>query len=368
MAMDARMRREWAESYAREQRRIYNQPYATPARQRLAQVGFATLGGLGYTYLRSKVQNAVNTNYLRGSVSEDLDEFVEYHPYTPTTIPPSTAAPVIVPTAAPLLTPSATETVKMPMPQIQLTAAQKKRIADNRAAALAKRARLTRAPAASRGFFPTGAARHEIKATDFGYTGHVITTLPTANGVVWNNIASGSSFFQRIGRRVALKSIYVNGLFKLASGANGAPTAQQVRIVVVYDSQTNGATATWADVIQAVGNTGTTSSTIADGLNLSNRDRFKLLIDKRFIMPAVGPGTGGSVPSSGEILGGTGVCTMTPLISEYRYLAGMETMYGADSTPPVIGDIKTGSILFFGHGETAEWNLNYSVRLRFTDL
>lgn len=205
--------------------------------------------------------------------------------------------------------------------------------------------------------------RGETKSVDFPTTQSSFPlNAATGNLACLNLISAGSSFFNRIGRKIALQSIYLNG--DIQSGTDPAVSLAQeyLRIIVVYDAQTNGATPVWSDVVQATTQANVTSSLARDGFNLNNRDRFKIIINKRFITPettAAGiNATGGAVtPTMNEYT-----------IQEYRKLNNMETQYKADSSPAVIGDVATGGLFLLVQGSTGgQWLLNWTCRIRYTD-
>jgi len=253
-----------------------------------------------------------------------------------------------------------------------LTPAQRKRIAENKAEAV-KRLKmhghpLPRAPPATRGFYaPRGSGLHgETKSVDLSNIATNASALTTQAGIPLNLATVGSSFFNRIGRKQVLKSLFINGHFRVTDPTVGAVTTTMCRVVVVFDSQPNGAAATWADVIQATTQAGGITSNHMDGMNLNNRDRFKLLMDKRFLMPKVSANT--SAVADGKQLGSATDTTCPIQVSEYRYLNRLECMYGADSSPAVIADVRTGVVLMFVHSNTTDdWTFFWSARTRFTD-
>jgi len=94
-----------------------------------------------------------------------------------------------------------------------------------------------------------------------------------------NGLGQGTDATQRLGRKVMLKSIQWRWAQTLASSAAGTADAGRaggtVRHVLVYDSQSNGAAPTAADVFQL-----DAPKLMTSPLNLSNRERFKVICDK----------------------------------------------------------------------------------------
>lgn len=81
---------------------------------------------------------------------------------------------------------------------------------------------------------------------------------------VLNDVAQGTSATTRVGRKILMKSLLVQGYLGVALGA--IP-----RIVIVYDRQCNGAIPAPADIF--------TSNTVMAAMNLDNRDRFIVVAD-----------------------------------------------------------------------------------------
>lgn len=219
----------------------------------------------------------------------------------------------------------------------------------------------------------------DMKAIDVGST----TTTGGAGGVPLdlNNVASvvplnlvaaGSSYFNRIGRKIAMESISFEGQISFINNV-GTALPDVGRIAIVYDRQPNGALPIFTDIFadqQAFGSP--TSSTVA-GLNLNNRDRFTLLLDKKFLLPAVtttvnfGAAAGSMQPSSfSDKLVNNGY------VREFRKLPALLTQFKADSATPVIGDIASGSLILVTIGTIASGSEGYYIndwrcRLRYHD-
>lgn len=250
-------------------------------------------------------------------------------------------------------------------PTMKRTAAQ----IENRRQDAQKRARATavarpayyrsmyqgRAPAASRGFNPPV----EVRAVDTLSALVPFSAVSSTTGVPLDLVAAGSSFNQRTGRKIYLKSLYFN-LFVGAVAFGTAHVPEYLRVVVVYDSQTNGTAPQWGDVMLSQDSTTGTIASASANLNLSNRDRFKVILDRRFYM------AGFTATGSVTYFGGSTSSEM--IVNEFRVLGGMETVFGADSQPPVVGDIKTGGLFLYCQGSVgSQWQATVDARLRFTD-
>jgi len=179
----------------------------------------------------------------------------------------------------------------------------------------------------------------ETKSLDIPLTLQALST--TAVIVPLNLIRVGSSFFNRIGRRVEMKSLHFIG--NMDTTGNAAGIDDYIRIIIVYDAQTNGTLPTIQSILQDTQEDSTNTTTSYSGLNLNNRDRFTILMDHRIGIARDG---GASTDAVTEIAGGdTGENANTSQFNRFIKLRGLLTQYGADSSPSVIGDINTGGLL-----------------------
>jgi hypothetical protein len=195
----------------------------------------------------------------------------------------------------------------------------------------------------------------------------------------FNQIAPGASFYQRVGKKVNFTSIRFT--FNIGLDNNEATQAVDVaRVVIFYDRQFNGALPARSDVLQDTNAVGGIITDVFSGVNISNRDRFLILIDKRIMLGcgSTSGGTTGSPPTFGN-----GMTLNWPnsfsangkhdyMIDEYRVLPNLTTQYKAESNPPVSGDIATGALIIMTYGLYAPTTENYNIpqwniRMRYTD-
>lgn len=133
------------------------------------------------------------------------------------------------------------------------------------------RVRRQSAPKASRGFY---GSRTRLKRMVEGFMEKKVIDL-AANTYACDNVgtltalnlvATGSDFTQRIGRRITIKTVQLEGML---GPVDSTTNMTKVQMWLVYDSQPNG-------VLPAI--TDFMSQSRADAfLNLNNRDRFKVL-------------------------------------------------------------------------------------------
>jgi len=180
----------------------------------------------------------------------------------------------------------------------------------------------------------------------------------------------GSSFYNRIGRRIRMKSIEIRGHIR-PSYANAAQHGQQfVRILVIYDRQVNGAAPVLADILTAYSNAGGTSSTAYDGLNMNNRDRFQVLRDRKVVLPSVG--VNGAVSGSVQTTVEANQENQGLVYHEFIKTNGLETQFKASSNPSVVGDVATGAYFIVtisssDNNPTPCFLLNIGTRLKYYD-
>lgn len=184
-----------------------------------------------------------------------------------------------------------------------------------------------------------------------------------------NLIRIGSTMNNRIGRKIKTASIRINGGFfpQMQTSNHRSPT--QVRLMVVYDRQTNGNLPVLSDVIQCIDQAGTQTTDIYCGMNLNNRDRFLVLHDSFHFLPGLSDNTATGVQN------GYPTNSDNYQVNVYRKIKNLETLYKADSSPAVIGDISTGSIFMLAIHETlgtetdagTYWEWHGNMRLRFFD-
>jgi len=246
-------------------------------------------------------------------------------------------------------------------------------IAYNRRIA-AQRRRLAQRYGGSYGKYTQSHPGGEIKGIDI-----TNATTPTTNTLVaWtlnstpkisplNLITIGSSAWNRIGRKVSLKSVRVRGFITTTGNANALTVPSYHRFLIIYDKQPNGALPVLGDIFLDQSSVAADSSVslVTSGLNLNNRDRFEIIMDKQHVL---GPITaGGANENAGFTDGDAFGC-----VDWFYKLKNRETHYKADSSPAVIGDISTGCLFmvtFANYAAGGEcYAFNASIRLRYSDL
>lgn len=196
-------------------------------------------------------------------------------------------------------------------------------------------------------------------------TGTAVTYNSTGTFTLLNGTVPGDNLQNRKGRKIAMQSVNVRGLIRF-NQAGTAPNFDYLRMMIVYDRQTNGAAPVIGDIIQSLDRTGATASSSLDQLNLSNSDRFKIIAEEvhGIVDESVAAGGGSSGPPQFQ--------SEKPItFKRFIKLGGLETRYNA-GTAGTVADINTGSLYLVTVGLPAvadsQWALNFSTRVRFTDV
>nr|AOV86227.1 putative capsid [uncultured virus] len=224
------------------------------------------------------------------------------------------------------------------------------------------------------GFRPIGISK-ELKVFDMGdqlaVAGNLLVKDMTFNGFVQPIFIPklGSDFNNRIGRKCVLKSVYLKWRCfpnyveePQAAIYNAAFTQPQtmVRVLLVWDTNPNGVIPEIEDILQK------TSTNVPDPfsfINMNNRDRFRILLDKVHQFTAIVK-TNQSTTSIGSNQTWNG--------KKFKKL-NLETIFNSTSAG-TIGDISSGALYLCGLGteNNGEGNIKYSIgefntRIRYDD-
>jgi len=220
---------------------------------------------------------------------------------------------------------------------------------------------------------PRSARAGEVKCVDVA-AGNII--VPMAGIVTWIPMPQeGSSFYNRIGRRIRAKSLEVKGyVYNTLTNTSAKNELNYMRFMVVYDRQVNGANPSFSDVIQAYNNAGGTTNTALDGMNMNNRDRFMILRDWKIVLPPVGVAGVATTYSDGIVTQASAKEDRGSLnFHDYIKLKGLETQFKGTSNPSVVGDVSTGAYFFVActFDETSPanpaWGIKVATRFKFLD-
>jgi len=174
-----------------------------------------------------------------------------------------------------------------------------------------------------------------------------------------NGVSQGSSEYQRIGRRIQMKSFELNGCV-LPQGVAGY--ADYFRIALVYDRQSNAAAPAYSDIWQEINNAGTTNSSCYSHRNVDNGYRFLVLKEQDMSSPPGGA-------SQATAFTGTMADTMNAMKLNWRVnLSGLPVHYIGDGA--TVASISTGSLFLIWIGNQNASSiaaLNGSSRVTYLD-
>lgn len=213
-----------------------------------------------------------------------------------------------------------------------------------------------------------GPSGPEVKSTDLSAIGMDFDSAAAGGQVLClNNNKEGAGFFNRIGRRIRMLSLHVQGLINRDDNAQSDTFVTMLRCLIIYDRQPNGALPALSDMIQTTDLNGNNTTTVLSSVNMSNKDRFAILSDWRMAVPPIG--ASGVTPSNTTVTVQTNQPENGFVYNKFLKLRGLETHYGASTG--AIGDIKTGSLLFVCFSSTANadgpWTIQIDARLRYMD-
>jgi len=210
------------------------------------------------------------------------------------------------------------------------------------------------APLATRGYrFPMNGENKTIDIAVGTVQANTTGTITLLNGCI-----QGTDFNQRIGRKILLKSVYIRGFVRSEASATmvlGAIASQQVRMILVVDTQPNGVVFAITDLL--------VSASPASQLNLNNRDRFMVICDKTWVLD----------PYALNNVATTSFASMSNQIKPLKKFKklNIETIFNAGNAG-TIGDMNSGALYLVWIGTEAaaagtDANAVLSTRVRFKD-
>lgn len=118
----------------------------------------------------------------------------------------------------------------------------------------------------------------EKKNLDVNQAATIVFNQTTATVALLNGVAQGYSELQHIGRSLTMSSIQWRFTGHLAPTTTGASA---IRLLIVYDRQTNAALPATTAVVVA--------DSIEHPMNLANGKRFLIICDEEFTLGTAGP-------------------------------------------------------------------------------
>lgn len=214
---------------------------------------------------------------------------------------------------------------------------------------------------ADRAIPQAGRALLEMKSVDVQATN---TFVNGASFTLINGLVQGSNAYQRAGRKIDIMRIHLTG-YVYQNQAGAAPTADYLRLMLVFDKQPDGAAFSIGALLADVSSAGAVTTNSRSGTNLDNADRFIMLRDLRF-KTDVGGGASANQPRQ--------VSSETDAKWEFNeYIkVHLPAVYAATSNTGAITDIQSGSLYLVAMGLNAGVDAQYSAathtRIRYVDV
>ncbi len=163
-----------------------------------------------------------------------------------------------------------------------------------------------------------------------------------------NKIAQGITEVTRIGRKCTIR--FINWRFDIAMGAktSAGDTSDVIRVLMYLDKQANGATAASTDILE--------SADHQSFNNLSNKNRFRTLMDRTYdIMSSAGGGDGTTEDYGASVIHDT-------------FFKKVNIPIEFNSTAGAITEITSNNIGVLLIAKSGNAGFQSKIRLRFTDL
>ena len=215
---------------------------------------------------------------------------------------------------------------------------------------------------------PAARALGEKKGMDTAISFAQINNTVNDNSgmIVLNLIQQGAGSWNRVGRKVNLRSLRIRGDIQhvQTTSASGFTYGQTVRCVVVWDKQpSSGTIPQWQDMFGFTAQDGTEGTSMYAPIRYDNMDRFSILRDVTY-----DPQPGAKAQTAPDTV------VYYNTIDEYIRLGDRECVFSGQSNPMTIADISSGAIYFCVRARlnntvnTQSAITNMTARLRYTDL
>jgi hypothetical protein len=200
----------------------------------------------------------------------------------------------------------------------------------------------------------------ELKGVDTDISINPVLATTTTNGgiTVLNLVQQGSGSWNRVGRKIHMKSIRLIGSMALTTTGTAAIQNNLARMILVYDKQPTGVLPTFNAIFGRTDQNGDdTLSNFQDPPRYDNMGRFRVIQEWDYDMPVRPNPNGGNVVKH----------------FDHYVKLGLETVFSGQSSPMTIADISSGALYLITRAgiNTATIFANIQstsmARLRYTD-
>jgi len=211
----------------------------------------------------------------------------------------------------------------------------------------------------------------EVKGVDTGVAYGPIVAADNTNAGAFclNLIQQGTGSWNRIGRKITMKSVRLMLNFELVETVlAGNSLSNSVRYIVVYDRQPNSsALPRFDDIFGVTDQTGAESTLQWFPLRYDAMDRFRIVRDKTIEFQPPTNIAGATATSSTR--------TQNIHCDDYVKLPDYETVFSNTANPMTTAEISTGTLLLYVRAQnnsvgvsTVALDETSQVRLRYVDL
>lgn len=205
--------------------------------------------------------------------------------------------------------------------------------------------------------------------TNIGTLGALVLATTNTNGQILplNLIQPGTASYNRIGRKVKLRSVRLEGTieWRYTDNASGLYGGNVLRYTLVWDKQPSGAIPTFADIFGQTSQNATETAAWNDHLRFDNTERFTVIRDKKIVCnPMSNPQSTGA---------GADFVFQRKTFKAYVKLPEMcITNFSGQSSPCTISDISSGALYiiyraFKNDSDNAFEVITSHARLRYVD-
>lgn len=192
--------------------------------------------------------------------------------------------------------------------------------------------------------------RPELKFKDTILSAVSLTAGSTAPFYPLNLMAPGTSASTRVGQSINIKSVQLALSFDIAS-YEGAINTAQIRVVLVMDSQANGAVPAETDIFE-------TTNNVNSMRKIGETHRFRVLLDRKLVCNQPGLAYNGTAVESSS---------MHKVLKYYKKL-NQKIYY--NGTSGAVADVSQSNLVLFIYSDVILPLPRVSgvCRIRFTDL
>ncbi len=187
----------------------------------------------------------------------------------------------------------------------------------------------------------------ELKFHDIDLDDAVIAAAGTITDSI-NKIGQGVTETTRVGRKCTIRNIGWRFNLDLPESTASASTGDVVRVMMYVDKQANGATANITDILE--------SANYQSFNNLSNKNRFRTLMDRTYDLVAAAGGGDGTTEDYGRVNISDTFFKKVNIPIEYNSTAG------------AITEITSNNIGVLLISLSGKAGFDSKVRLRFSDI